>query len=147
MAFSPEKPLSTIASGLTQQRGGAVQNFGVTGVIGTLRSANMNSTADQFIPLNTGIWIPTGILITNASTSLTTAVGGFYPSAAKGGTALVANTQVYSALTSGTVALYATLAANISTTRYSQNFIYFSLTTPQGAAATADIYVIGTDLT
>ncbi len=107
----------------------------------------MNSTADQYISLNTGVWIPTAILVTNASTSLTTAVGGFYPSAAKAGTPLVAAIQVYTALTDGTIGLFTTLAANIATTRYAQNFLYFALTTAQGAAATADIYIIGTDLT
>ena len=129
-----------------------------TNVLAYLGSASFNATTDQ------GIQIPntitafqiTGILITNASQSLTTAVGGFYPTTAKGGTAIVANTQVYSSLTTAAILLSATLAAGGNTTRYSSAnvdnvdgylTIYLSLTTPQGTDCTADVYLLGTDLT
>ena len=82
------------------------------------------------------------ITATNASVSLTTAVGGIYPAAAKGGTAAVANSQVYSALTAAAIALDLTLAAG--TVVYAKGGqLYLSLTSPQGAAATADLYVWG----
>ena len=70
---------------------------------------------------------------------MTTAVGGFYSEAAKGGTALVAETQVYTALTGASVTLTCTMAeivAGLAT-------VYFALTTAQGAAATADIPIYG----
>ncbi len=86
---------------------------------------------------------------------MTTAVGGFYPTTAKGGTAIVASTQVYSSLTAATKLLEATLAANQAATRFSSAnldvidgflTLYLSLTTGQGVDGTADIYILGTDL-
>lgn len=117
-------------------------------------SADFNDTGDQplILPPAISAFMLTGIIITNPSLSLTTAVGGFYPQASKAGTPLVASTQVYSSLTDAAKLLSATLAAAVATTRYSiANLpdwkLYFALTTPQGAIATADIYVIGIDLT
>ena len=126
-------------------------------VLASLRGANFNSTTDQpiIIPLNFVAFQLTGIIITNASLSLTTAVGGFYPAASKGGTPLVSAAQAYSALTSSAALLQATLAAFGSGTRFSSANLaslggllamYFSLTTAQGANATADIYAVGIDL-
>lgn len=113
-------------------------------LIGTALAANFNITTDQAITLPTGLWRITRILVTNASTSMTTAVGGFYDAASKGGNAVVAATQVYSALTSAAVTLSCTIAApadwNVSTT------LYFALTTAQGAAATAAIRIYGVRL-
>jgi hypothetical protein len=122
---------------------------GAMQVLGTLRAANMNSTADQAIAIPATItkWAPTAIWATNCTGSLTLAAGGVYPSASKGGTALVAATQAYSALTGSTVVLPMTMAANIATTLQTVATVYFSLTTASGAAATCDIYILGVDLT
>lgn len=128
-----------------------------TTVLTKLLSADFNSTSDQTIQLPKSItaFQITGILITNATASLTTAVGGFYPTTAKGGTAIVANTQVYSSLTTALKLLSATLVAATATTRYSSAnvdvisgypTIYLSLTTAQGVSAVADIYLLGNDL-
>lgn len=115
----------------------------------SIRAANFNSTADQVCTIASGItvWMPTSIIVTNCSASLTLAVGGVYPTISKGGTALVAGTQIYTALTASTVVLGLTLAANIATTRYTAATIYLALTTAQGTAATCDVYVWGNDLT
>lgn len=122
---------------------------GPQGVITLLRSANFNSTADQAmaIPSHITKFIITQILVTNCSVSMTLAAGGFYPAASKGGTAIVASTQVYTTLSSSTINLSTTLATGILTTTFAISTIYFSLTTAQGSAATCDIYVIGIDLT
>lgn len=77
---------------------------------------------------------------------MTLAVGGFYPTTSKGGTALVAATQAYSTATSTGVIVNAALAAGIATTRQTIGTVYLSLTTAQGAAATCDVYIIGVDL-
>jgi hypothetical protein len=113
---------------------------------GSLLGANMNSTADQVIPISfpSANYRIDSILVTNPSVSLTTAVGGIYPAASKAGVAIVANSQAYSGLTSATAntagnLLALTLAS--STTAFNLKGLYFSLTTPQGAAATADIRV------
>jgi hypothetical protein len=119
---------------------------GSSRVIGTLRSANFNSTADQAIPIPAQIikWAPTAIWVTNCSVSMTLAVGGIYPAVSKGGIALVAATQAYSAATASTILVPSVLA--VTTTAYTINTVYLSLTTAQGAAATCDVYVIGMDL-
>ena len=112
--------------------------------IGRLLGANMNVTTDQIIPL----FVPaaakfrlTKITVLNASVSLTTAVGGVYTALSKGGTAVVANTQVFSSLTTPVKAVDLTLANTDAEVAATQ--LYLSLTTAQGAPATADIYVFG----
>lgn len=120
-------------------------------VVGKLLGANLNSTADQAIAIQisdadnivttgAGQMVVTDVLVTNASVSLTTAVGGVYTAASKSG-AIVANTQVYSALTAATKYLKLTLTGAALTDVLDLANLYFSLTTAQGAAATADIYV------
>lgn len=118
-------------------------------VLGTLRGANFNSTADQAIAINAAVtaFQITGIVVTNCSASLTLAAGGFYPTTSKGGTPIVAAAQLYSALTGATLLLNATVAATPLVTRYTIANVYLSLTTAQGGAATCDIYVAGIDLT
>jgi len=113
---------------------------------GTLKAANMNTTADQAIPISfpSSTYEITVIEISNASVSLTTAAGGFYQAASKAGTAIVANTQAYSTLTAAaTNAAGSTMAAtlNLATAAFNLRTIYLSLTTSQGAAATADIRI------
>lgn len=109
-------------------------------LLATVTGANFNVTTDQSITIPAQAWRITRITVTNASISMTTAAGGFYNAASKGGTAIVAAAQVYSALTSAGVILTCTIAvpANVVTP------IYFALTTAQGVAATADIRVYGT---
>ena len=122
---------------------------GTQKVLCSIRAANFNSTADQAcsIPATVSSWAPTAIWATNCSVSMTTALGGVYPSASKGGTPLVAATQAYTALTAASIVLPLTLAANIATTRYTASTVYLSLTLAQGGAATCDFYVVGVDLT
>jgi hypothetical protein len=107
--------------------------------------ANFNVTADQacVIPASITKWNATAITVTNCSTSMTLAAGGVYPTTAKGGTALVAATQVYSTLTSGTITINLTMLAAILATPYTVNTVYLSLTTGQGSAATCDFFVYG----
>jgi hypothetical protein len=126
-------------------------------VLASLRGANFNTINDQpiAIPLQFVAFMLTRIVITNASISLTTAAGGFYSQASKGGSAIVGSGQAYSALTTSASLLQATLASFGANTRFSvANLgqiggllnIWLSLTTGQGAAATADVYICGLDL-
>jgi len=143
--------LVTWATDNVIQDGGSV---GVSERVLGYLNCNFNSTSDQAIALpdDINVFCLTRIIITNASTSLTTAAGGFYPQSAKGGTAIVSSAQAYSSLTTAAKLLNATLASYGSTTRFDASnvpdwAIYFSLTTGQGAAATADVYLVGLDLT
>lgn len=116
---------------------------------GKLLAANFNSTADQAIPVSvpSATYIVDNITVSNPSISLDTAQGGFYSAASKGGVAIVANSQAYSTLTTNTAdttgnAMAATIATAGSTTAFGKataRTIYLSLTTAQGAAATADV--------
>lgn len=129
-----------VGSLLPQQFGGIL--------LGKLIGANMNSTADQQITIfsNPSKFILRRIVVTNASISLTTAAGGVYTAASKGGTAVVAAAQAYSSLTASTLFLDLTLSTTSSastTVKSSIPNLYLSLTTAQGAAATADVYVYG----
>jgi hypothetical protein len=122
---------------------------GATRVLCSIRAANFNITTDQACTIPAGVtaWVPTSIIATNCSGTFTLAAGGVYPATSKGGTALVAVGQVYTALTGVSVVLGLTLAANIATTRQTINTVYLSLTTGAGSATTCDFYVIGNDLT
>jgi hypothetical protein len=122
---------------------GSLITSGAEILLGQLIGANMNVLTDQAIPITrigTKRYQITRITVTNASTSLTAADGGIYTATSKGGTAVVAATQLYTALTSSTVALDLTLAVNNT---YNVNNLYLSLTGTQGAAATADVRVYG----
>jgi hypothetical protein len=81
--------------------------------------------------------------------SLTTAVGGIYPAASKGGTAVVANSQAYSGLTAATKFVDLTIASGYTSGGdiLTVKNLFLSLTTPQGGAATADVYVYGDIIT
>ncbi|HWY13706.1 MAG TPA: hypothetical protein VNX86_01035 [Rhizomicrobium sp.] len=112
--------------------GCAVVNPPPTDLLFSLKAANFNVATDQLlVPNFSGRFRPKRFVVMNASISLTTAAGGFYTAGAKGGTALVAAGQAYSALN----AAADWWAAGTP--------VYLSLTTAQGAAATADVYVYG----
>lgn len=136
------------AANVANAAGTGSTRLNVAQVLWTLSSADMNVTTDQdFTKVGTfGNFIIIGIRAYDASTSLTTAVGGIYEAASKGGTAIVANSQAYSALTAATLGLDLTVAAHGKDVLNS-SALYLSLTTPQGGAATAGFYVIGIPLT
>lgn len=126
---------------------GAAQWFPMTSeqAIGTIIGANMNVTTDQpfVFPFAAGRKFSIdAIVASNPSVSLTTAVGGIYSAASKGGTAVVAAAQAYSALTAVGTKLNLTIAA-AGAALVCNSPLYLSLTTPQGAAATADFYFFG----
>lgn len=120
--------------------------LGTNQLLFSLTGANMNTTADQAMTkaFTFNNFIIDRIIVTNASTSLTLAAGGVYTAASKGGTAVVANTQIYSALSAAGLTLNLTLADTSVRTGAS---LILALTTGQGGAATADFRVMGWALT
>lgn len=116
--------------------------FGINRTIFQLIGANMNTTADQpFLaqfPFST--WILQQIIVTQASGSLSGALGGIYLSAGKT-TPIVASTQAYVAITGATDVLILTPNAAAGKLLSSQT-LFLSLTTALGSAATANIYVM-----
>lgn len=111
-----------------------------------LKDADFNSTADQQLSSLPARYIIRRIVVANPSISLTTAAGGIYAAPSKGGTAIVAAAQVYSALTGVSKFLDLTLAAVCGTDWFVEASIYLSLTTAQGADARADLYIFGDQL-
>jgi hypothetical protein len=124
-------------------------------VLGVLRSANFNITTDQSItirPLTSGNvgylagatkYIVTDIYVGNCSASLTTAKGGFYTAASKGGTIIGAVTTPFTNCT-GAAALHRLSGlTNEDTTIFTAATLFLSLTTAQGGAATGDVYILG----
>jgi hypothetical protein len=113
-------------------------------LLASFQGVNLNATGDTVLPINnTTSYSVSNVIVTNASTSLTTAAAGVFPAPAAGGTAIVANAAL-SACTGATVVSQRTVASTAAQT--TQN-IYFNVATAQGAAATADVYVYGYDLT
>jgi len=125
------------------------QDGGVGGSyqVGELIGADFDITGDQTIiltlPPGVSVWVLDAVVATNASIPLTSAVGGIYVGPGKTGLQVVAASQHYSALTTNApnVAgglLFLTIEQSATLT---VSALFFSLTTPQGVAATADLRV------
>lgn len=112
-------------------------------LLGVLRSADMNSTADQPIVLGPKNYIIRRVIITGASEVLNVATGGIYTGPGKTGTALVPAAQTYSALTSPSKFIDTGQHLSTTTDTIVSGLLYFSLTSPQGGPANADIYIYG----
>jgi hypothetical protein len=114
------------------------------GQCGLLRGANLNTTADQPIPIsatNTNYRV-NAIYVTNASAAVTTAAGGVYTGAGKTGLAIVAAGQAYAGLTTTTVNTAGNLISlTIVNGNINPTSLFLSLTTAEGTAKTADVFV------
>lgn len=123
----------------------ALQNASATvpprAAIGKLIGANLALTSDQPIPINhlTYGYDVVRIIATNVVGTPVAAQGGIYTATSKGGTAIVAASQSYTGLVSGTTIISLTLAST-GVIRLNDT-LYLSLTTPNSTACTADIYV------
>lgn len=116
-----------------------------------LRFENLdfNSTADQALAGFPARYIIRQITAHDASVNMTTAAGGIYPAPAKGGTKIVAAAQVYTALTTANKFVNLTLDATAggpTTDVQTASTLYLSLTTAQGAPATADLCITFEDV-
>lgn len=117
-----------------------------TNFIGRLIGANFNSTADQaitmLVPANMKYRVTKITALNTSVAGMSTAAGGVYPATSKGGSAVVAAAQAYTGLTNASTALDLTLATP-NAVQAANTKLYLSLTTAQGAAATADLFVFG----
>lgn len=124
-------------------------NLGVTGslwrygVIGSLTGVDLNvATSDNAVTIASGRYILDKVTVENASINLTAATAGVFTAAGGGGTTLAAD-QALSALTASTKFTDLTLAAVAGTDVQTAGTVYFRVGTPQGAAATADVFFFG----
>lgn len=93
------------------------------------------------------LWIPTMILARRVSGAYNTAcLGGVYTAATKGGNAIVAAAQTWAGLTGAGKIQVDTLAAVVSTDVQTSTTLFLSLSTANGAALTADVYIFGITL-
>ena len=113
-------------------------------LIASAQSVNLNSVGDTVAPiLVSGRVSVQSVIVTNASTDLTTAQLAVYTGAGATGTAVK---SAY-ALTSNTTAAKTVVTAATSTDAITGTPLYIRCTTAQGAAATADVFIYGYDLT
>jgi hypothetical protein len=113
-------------------------------LIASAQGVNLNAVADTIAPiLVAGNVSVQSIIVANASTSLTTAQLAVYTGAGATGTA-VKSAYALSG-NSSTTAVVVTAAT--STNSVTGTPLYIRCTTAQGAAATADVFIYGYDLT
>jgi len=113
-------------------------------LIASAQSVNLNSVGDTVANiLVAGRVSVQSIIVTNASVDLTTAQLAIYTAPAAGGTAV----KTAYALTGNTTAAKAVVTAATSTDAITGLNLYIRNTTAQGAAATADVFIYGYDLT
>lgn len=112
-------------------------------LLAVMKGVNLNATGDTVLPVICATtYSVSNVVMANASISLTTALAGLFTAPAAGGTAIVANAAL-SGLTGSTIVSQRTVASTAAAT--AQN-LYLNVGTAQGAAATADVYVYGYDL-
>lgn len=115
------------------------------GLLGSVTGVNLNVGAtDTPITMLSANYIVRRVVVTNASINLTAATAGTFNTA--GGVGTIAADQVLSALTGPTLFRDLTLSAPGTTTRQTAAQLFFRCGTPQGAAATGDVYVFGDKL-
>lgn len=110
-----------------------------------LRNANMAITTDQAftqVGAFTSYWITSAACKRISGVYNTACLGGVYTAATKGGDALVAAGQSYAALTGANTMQALTIAAVASTTLESAVPI-LSLSTGNGVALVADVFLWG----
>ena len=113
-------------------------------LIASAQGVNLNTVGDTVAPiLAAGSVSVQSIIVANASTNLTTAQLAVYTGAGATGTAVK---SAY-ALTGNSSSAKVVVTAATSTDAVSGTPLYIRCTTAQGAAATADVFIYGYDLT
>jgi hypothetical protein len=113
-------------------------------LIASAQGVNLNAVADTIAPiLVAGNVSVQSIIVANASVSLSSAQLAVYTGAGATGTAVK---SAY-ALSGNTSAAKVVVTAATSTDAVTGTPLYVRCTTAQGAAATADVFIYGYDLT
>ena len=139
--------MATINPGAAQTTSNHPSNLATNQALRLIASAqtvNLNSVGDTLANiLVAGRVSVQSIIVTNASVDLTTAQLAIYTAPAAGGTAV----KTAYTLTGNTTATKAVVTAATSTDAITGLNLYVRNTTAQGAAATADVFIYGYDLT
>lgn len=124
--------------------------LGVSRVLFQLLNADMNSTSDQaFEKIGSFTkWAVTGngsINVELVSGACSSAVGGIYTAASKGGQDILIATQAYSSLTLVGGAVQFTVSKAGGRTMTDSN-LFLSLTTAHGSAGRCNFWIVGVPL-
>lgn len=113
-------------------------------LLASAQGVNLNAVADTVAPvLDSSRYSVQSVIVTNASVDLTTAQLAVYSGAGATGTAVK---SAY-ALTGNSTPAKTVVTAATSTDALTGTPLYIRCTTAQGAAATADVFIYGYDLT
>lgn len=113
-------------------------------LIASAQGVNLNTVGDTIAPILASSRVSVqSIIVTNASVDLTTAELAVYTGAGATGTAVK---SAY-ALSGNSTAAKTVVTAATSTDAITGTPLYIRCTTAQGAAATADVFIYGYDLT
>lgn len=112
-------------------------------LLASAQGVNLNSVADTTVSvLNASSYSVQDIIVANASVDLTTAQMAVRTGAGGTGTAI----KTAYALTGNSASDKVVVTAANDTDAISNDVLYIRCTTAQGAAATADVYIYGYDL-
>ena len=112
-------------------------------LLASAQGVNLNSVADTLAPiLNATSYSVQNIIVANASVNLTTAQLALYSGPGATGTAV----KTAYALTGNSTSAKVVETAATSTDALTGDNLYIRCTTAQGAAATADVFIYGYDL-
>ena len=113
------------------------------GLLANLSAVDLNvATSDNAMTLESTRYRIDKLIVDNGSINLTTATAGLFTSAGGAGTTLAAD-QALSALTATTKFDDLTLDAVCTTDVQTAGTLYFRVGTPQGSAATANVWLFG----
>lgn len=113
------------------------------GCLAAMSAVDMNAaTNDNALTVESGRYRIDKVIVENASIDLTTATAGLFTAAGGGGTT-IASDQALSALTTSSKFKDLTLQAIAGTDVFTDGTLYFRTGTAQGAAATANIFIMG----
>jgi hypothetical protein len=114
-------------------------------LLASAQGVNLNQVGDTAATVvsDSGNYSVQTIIVANASVNLTTAQLAVYTGPSATGTAI----KTAAALTSNSTAAKVNLLSATSTDIVSGTPLYIRCTTAQGAAATADVFIYGYDLT
>jgi hypothetical protein len=117
-------------------------------VLGVAIGVNFNASGDTTIllPTNNTNFILTGCFVTNCTTSLTAATASIWTSAGGAGDNLAVDQSLSAITGTSTQLAQLTMTALAGTKRQTGPQVYFRVGTPQGSAATGNVYIIGVDL-
>jgi len=113
-------------------------------LLAVAKGVNISQAGDYALPvINSTTYEPTNVIVTNASSALSTAAAGVYTAtggSTGGGSAVVTSGTLTCAATTGVEQL----SVNVGTSFTAQT-MYFNVATAQGSGVTADVYVYGYD--